>query len=195
MAQLANTQKGKPIMKLRIAFTSSVALALVVFAGLGLRASAGHRDVTLRASLTGLKEVPPIASPATATLRAAMDEGARTITFTLTYRNLTANPMAAHIHFGPSKVSGGVVAFFCGGGGKPACPAATSGTVTGTITAADVVALPAQGIAAGDFASLVRAIKTGNAYVNLHNQRFPAGEVRGQVVGSGRSDKDDEAND
>jgi hypothetical protein len=182
-------------MKLRITFTASVALALVVFAGLGLRASAGHRDVTLRASLTGLKEVPPIASPATATLRASMDEGARMLTFTLTFRNLTANLAAAHIHFGPSKVIGGVVAFFCGGGGKPACPAATSGTVTGTITAADVVALPAQGIAAGDFASLVRAIKTGNAYVNLHNQRFQAGEVRGQVVGSGRSDKDDEADD
>lgn len=182
-------------MKIRIILTSSVALALVVSVGLGLGASAARRDVTLRASLGGLKEVPPIASAATGRLRATLDEAAQTIKFTLNYRNLAANPTMAHIHFGPSKVSGGVIAFFCGGGDKLACPAATSGTVTGTITPADVVALAAQGIAPGDFASLVRAIKTGNAYANIHNRTFPAGEVRGQIsaLGSGRSDDDDDA--
>lgn len=184
-------------MKTRTVFTSSIALALVVSAGLGLRASAGHRDVTLRASLNGLDEVPPIDSPGSATLRASLDEAARTITFKLDYRNLTANPMAAHIHFGPSKVNGGVMVFFCGGGGKLACPPGTSGTITGTITTADVLAIPAQGLKAGDFASVVRAIKTGNAYANIHNERFPTGEVRGQIsaAGFGRSDPDDDADD
>jgi hypothetical protein len=154
----------------------------VVSAGLGLRASASHRDVTLRASLSGLNEVPPIASPATATLRASLDETAQTITYTLNYRNLAANPTAAHIHFGPSKVTGGIMVFFCGGGLKPACPAATSGTVTGTIAAEEVVGPAAQGIAAGDFASVVRAIRTGNSYANIHNSIFTSGEVRGEIV-------------
>lgn len=179
-------------MKSRILLISSLAAALVGSAGLGIRAYANHRDVALRASLRGLNEVPPTASLATATLRASLDEDAQTITFTLDYRNLTANPGAAHIHFGPSKVNGGVMVFFCGGGGKPACPAATSGTVTGTITAADVVGPVAQGIAAGDFASVVRAIRTGNAYANMHNDRFPSGELRGQVMASGFSHSDDD---
>ncbi len=182
-------------MKIGIMLMSSVGLALVISAGLGLGASAGDRDVTLRASLGGLKQVPPIASAATGTLRATLDEAAQTITFTLDFRNLAAKPTEEHIHFGPSKVNGGVIAFFCGGGGKPACPAATSGTVTGTITQRDVVAIAAQGVQAGDFASLVRAIKTGNAYVNIHNERFPTGEIRGQIStnGYGGSDDDDDA--
>jgi hypothetical protein len=179
-------------MKSHILLISSLTAAIIGSAGLGIRAYANHRDITLRASLRGLNEVPPTASLATATLRASLDEDAQTITFTLDYRNLTANPGAAHIHFGPSKVNGGVMVFFCGGGGKPACPAATSGTVTGTITAADVVGPVAQGIAAGDFASVARAIRTGNAYANMHNDRFPSGELRGQVIASGFSHSDDD---
>lgn len=177
-------------MRIRIILTSAVALALVVFAGLGLRASAGHREVALRATLAGLQELPPIASSATGTLRASLDEDTKMITFTLEFRNLAAKPMAAHVHFAPTKVEGGVMFFLCGGGGKPACPATTSGTVTGTIRAADV-GLPAQGIPVGDFARVVRAIRTGNAYVNIHNARFSEGEIRGQVAVGGGSEAAD----
>jgi hypothetical protein len=73
-----------------------------------------------------------------------------------------------------------VAAFLCGGGGKPACPPA-GGTITGTITAADVVAIPTQNLAAGDLASLMKAIRAGVAYVNVHTTNFPSGEIRGQI--------------
>ncbi|HEX3760667.1 MAG TPA: CHRD domain-containing protein [Kofleriaceae bacterium] len=172
-------------MKLRIALTSSLALALGVSAVIGHRAAAGGRDVTLRATLSGLSEVPPIKTAATGTLWATLDEARRQISFTLDYRNLTTPPTEAHIHFGPTKVNGGVIAYFCGGGGQPACPTATTGRITGTITAANVVALDAQGIKASDFAGVVYAIRTGNAYVNIHNATFPAGEPRGQIATSG----------
>ncbi|HET7504291.1 MAG TPA: CHRD domain-containing protein [Kofleriaceae bacterium] len=182
-------------MKNRIVLLSGIAVAIIASAGLGFRAYANHRDVTLRATLRGLNEVPPIATPATATLRATLDESAQTITFTLEFRDLTANPAAAHIHFGPPGVNGGVMVFFCGGGGKPACPASTAGTVTGTIAATDVVGPAAQGIAAGDFASVVRAIRTGNSYANMHNERFPSGELRGKVIASGFDDGDHDGDD
>ncbi|HEU4730354.1 MAG TPA: CHRD domain-containing protein [Kofleriaceae bacterium] len=182
-------------MKNRIALLSGVAVAIIASAGLGYRAYANHRDITLRATLRGLNEVPPIATPATATLRATLDESQQMITFTLDFRDLTVNPAAAHIHFGPPGVNGGVMVFFCGGGGKPACPASTSGTVTGTIVATDVVGPAAQGIAAGDFASVVRAIRTGNAYANMHNERFPTGELRGKVTAFGFGAGDDDAED
>lgn len=186
-------------MKRRIVMTSAVAVGFVVAAGFGIRAFADHRDrnVTLRAELRGLNEVPPTTSRATASLRASLDEDAQTIDFTLDFQNLTAPPAAAHIHFGPPRVNGGVMVFFCGGGGKPACPTTTSGTVTGTISAADVVGPAAQGITAGDFDDVVRAIRTGNSYANMHNVNFPAGEVRGRVFAFGFShhDGDDDHDD
>jgi hypothetical protein len=75
-------------------------------------------------------------------------------------------------------VNGGVAAFLCGGP-KPACPA--SGTATGTITAADVIGPGGQGIAAGQFAELVRMMRAGVTYVNVHTSMFGGGEIRGQV--------------
>jgi hypothetical protein len=187
-------------MKLRIALTAALALALAafaVFAVIAHRAAADGQDVMLRAKLSGLAQVPPIKTAATGTLRATLDEAKQQIAFTLEYRNLTASPTMAHIHFGPTKVNGGVVAFFCGGGGQPACPAATTGKITGNITAANVVALEAQGIKANDFAGLVYAIRTGNAYVNIHNAAYPDGEPRGQIAtsGAGRAEQPDGSDD
>ena len=38
-----------------------------------------------------------------------------------------------------------------------------------------------QGIAAGQFEELVRAIKAGVTYANVHSSLFPSGEIRGQI--------------
>jgi hypothetical protein len=158
---------------------------VLLFAGVVF---AERGDIGLRAQLRGLNEVPPTTSRASGELRAVLNKEQTSISFTLTYDGLSGPPAAAHVHFGPTKVNGGVMVFFCGGGGKPACPATTSGTVTGTITAADIVGPTAQGIApapAGQFADIVRALLTGNAYVNMHTAMFPGGEIRGQVFAIG----------
>jgi hypothetical protein len=80
-------------------------------------------------------------------------------------------------------VNGGVATFLCGGGGKPACP--PSGTVTGTISASDVIGPASQGIAAGELDALVRAMRHGVTYANVHTDKFPDGEIRGQIGGKG----------
>jgi hypothetical protein len=77
-------------------------------------------------------------------------------------------------------VNGGISAFLCGGGGKPACPT-TTGTVTGTIVAADVIGPTDKGIQVGEFAELLRAMRNGATYVNVHSQAWPSGEIRGNI--------------
>lgn len=177
--------------KIRIALTTSIALTLLASAGLELHAFAHDRNVRLHAALCGLHEVPPNITPATATLRATLDEAGQNIMFTLEYRNISSALLRADIHFAQENVRGGVIAFFCGGGGKPACPAATSATITGTITATDIVGPAAQGIAPGDFASAAHAIKAGKTYAEIHTNTFQEGEIRGQISASGHGSSAD----
>jgi CHRD domain-containing protein len=38
-----------------------------------------------------------------------------------------------------------------------------------------------QGLEPGAFDELVRAMRAGFTYANVHSNRFPAGEIRGQI--------------
>jgi CHRD domain len=132
------------------------------------------------AKLNGFQEVPPIFTNGEAKFEPTLNED-KTIDFRLTWENLTAAPTVAHIHFGPRGVNGSPFIFFCGGGGKPDCPANTSGSLEGTITAHDVIAVPTQGIKAGDIDAAIRILLRGAAYANMHTPNFPSGEIRGQI--------------
>jgi hypothetical protein len=140
------------------------------------------------AALAGYHEAPTsLSSPARGLFRAVVDEDAGTIEYRLSYEGFTApvTVTQAHIHFGERHLAGGISVFLCsnagnGPEGTPACPA-ESGIVTGTLTAESVIGPAAQGIAAGEFAELVRAIRNGAAYANVHSSQFPLGEIRGQL--------------
>ena len=55
-------------------------------------------------------------------------------------------------------------------------------TVEGTRTAADMFGgATAQGIAPGEFDELVRALRAGATYANVHTTGRPGGEIRGQL--------------
>ena len=161
-----------------------VTAAVLTFGGFSTATKANDDDLAISAHLRGLGEVPPNNSKGSAEFTGTISADGTTLSYTLKWSGLTTLPLFSHIHFGPTKVNGGVMVFLCGGGGKPACTQATSGTASGTIVAADIVGPAAQGIPAapaGDFADVVRAIRTGNAYANLHTTKFPGGEVRGSV--------------
>jgi CHRD domain-containing protein len=158
-------------------------LALLVTALIVAVAPAHHkRNSGLRAFLNGFSEVPANSTTGHGKFKAKRENGS--ITFELSYQDLEGTAQAAHIHFAQRDVNGGVAAFLCGGGGKPACP--PSGTVTGNIAASDVIGPAGQGIAAGELDELVRAIKHGVTYVNVHTDKFPDGEIRGQIGRGGK---------
>jgi hypothetical protein len=139
--------------------------------------SGGPKGPTLSANLSGYEEVPAVSTTGHGAFQATITESA--ISYELSYADLEGTAIAAHIHLGQKGVNGGVSAFLCGGGGKPACPAA--GTVTGTITAADIIGPAGQGIAAGEFAELLQAIDADVTYANVHSTKHPGGEIRGQI--------------
>ena len=137
-------------------------------------------DKTIHTTLHGYNEVPAVSTTGGGVFRAKINNDATDISYELTYEDLEGTATASHIHVGQTDVNGGVSAFLCGGGGKPPCPA-TGGTVTGVIVAADVIGPIAQGVAAGEFAELIEAILSGISYVNVHSNKHPGGEIRGQV--------------
>ena len=131
------------------------------------------------AGLGGDKEVPPINTAGSGVFRMEIVDS--NITFSLSFSDLSSDLSVAHLHFAPTKVGGGVMIFLCGGGGQPDCPVATSGTITGTITAANVTGPTTQGIDVGDLDSALEAVRTRLSYVNMHTTNFASGEIRGQV--------------
>ncbi len=132
-----------------------------------------------KAVLSGFEETPTLSSPATGTFTASLVGGSE-LDYKLTYSGFTTMVLFAHIHLGRAAIAGGVMAFLCSGGGKPACPQG-SGTVTGTIKASDIIGPSGQGVSAGQFDKFVTALEAGAAYVNVHSTTFQGGEIRGQI--------------
>lgn len=164
-------------------------IAAVIAASAALANGKGEGKNTFKAELNGYNEVvggPGAASTgsvstvAEGTFRAKLKDNPPRLEFTLTYSGIEGGTVTqAHPHFAQRHVGAGVFGFFCGVP-KPPCPT-PGGTVEGTWTAADVIGPADQGVAAGEFDELVRALRAGAVYVNVHSTAFPEGEIRGQV--------------
>jgi hypothetical protein len=173
-------------MKQGIVYGALAPVCLMAAAGPYSRPGDGEA-IKLKARLNGFQEVPSKLTHAAGRFTAVIDPSGTTIEFTLTFGDLSTPTLFAHIHFAQRHVNGGVILFLCNNtpdGPQPrACPS-PGGTVTGTITAEDVIG-PAgdadQGITPGNLEDALRAILHGATYVNVHSERFPGGEVRGQI--------------
>jgi len=173
--------------RVRLMLAVGVAGALAV----GTVAVAVAKDgKKLDAKLSSYQEVPALSTPGHGTFRASIDEKASEIRYELTFGDLESNATQSHIHFENRTNTGPVIVFLCsnlgnGPAGTQACPAA-GGTISGTIRPADVLGGPggsAVGINNGEFAELVRAIRAGATYVNVHSTTRPTGEIRAQLGG------------
>jgi CHRD domain len=168
-----------PLISLKKVIFVVFAVAALILAGLAI-ADPGARF--FRAILDGYHETPlSISTNATGSFQASLNPTGDQLTYELQFSGLEGgNTLFAHVHIGQPGTSGGVMFFLCGGGSKPApCPNG-AGTVTGTVTAADIG--PAgQGVAAGEFQEAIAAMRDGAAYANVHTVMFAPGEIRGQI--------------
>ena len=161
-----------------------------------LTASAASADSgkpnKLKTKLSGFLEVPvSISTAGHGEFRATINESETVISYELEYADLEGGTVLfAHVHIGQRATAGGVMFFLCGGGGKPACP--SSGKVTGTVVAADIIGPAGQGISAGQLAEAIRAMRAGAAYANVHTATYPTGEIRGQIRNGGGEHNDND---
>jgi hypothetical protein len=159
-------------------------LVTVLFASFSPSAWADNDD-TFKAKLEGYQEVPAVSSPGSGKFKAMLTADGN-LQYELTYQDLQGTPFMSHIHFGNRNTNGDVMLWLCGNApatppaGTPACPV-PSGTVTGTLTSAQVISSTRQLIAAGELAEVINALKSGAGYVNVHSNLAPGGEIRGQV--------------
>lgn len=148
------------------------------------------------AELKGINEVGTgigaVSTVASGSFRATVSEDGTTISYRLRYSNLEGDITQSHIHVGQFHTAGGISVWLCKTDALPGptpdltplCPGARSGEVEGTLTEANVIGPVGQGLdplEAGRFAELVRLIRSGVTYANVHSVKFPGGEVRGQI--------------
>jgi hypothetical protein len=158
----------------------------------GVAVGVAHAE-KIQATLTGYEEVPSVSTVASGEFRAMISRNDDAIDYELTYSGLQGVVQQAHIHVAQLSVNGSIVIWLCGTVTNPG-PVGTqtctpgSGTFTGTITAANVVAgaTATQQLAAGELAEVIAAIRAGAAYANVHTDLSPGGEIRGQIRASRR---------
>ena len=135
-----------------------------------------------KASLDSYHETSlSLSTSGTGSFQARLNHDGDQLTYELQYSGLEGgNVLFAHVHLGQIGTTGGVMFFLCGGGGRPACPNPPA-TVTGTVTASDVIGPSGQGVAPGEFQEAIDAMRDGAAYANVHTTVYPSGEIRGQI--------------
>jgi hypothetical protein len=142
------------------------------------------RGDRVQANLQSENEVPAVSSVARGKFSAETDDD--NVEWEMTFEGLQAPITQSHIHFAQENVNGGIMVWLCGTTALPG-PAGTqvcpqSGTISGTITSAEVVGPGgAQQLGAGEFAEFVAALKKELAYANIHTSTSGGGEIRGQI--------------
>jgi hypothetical protein len=161
--------------------------AVIALLGVASYAIAGGGSKNFKGKeMNGYAENPDISTVATGSFKARLSEDGTKLAYELSYSGLEGTVQQAHIHFAKRGVNGGISIWLCGTAGFvpptagiPTC--VQSGTVTGEVDKDDVIGPAGQGIAAGEFAEILAAMRAGRAYANVHSSKFPSGEIRAQI--------------
>ncbi len=162
-----------------------IVIAVAAFGLLtGVAGADGKR--AFKADPDSYQEVPALSTTGTGSFALRLNAGEDEASYELSYQGLEGGGVLfAHIHLGERHTNGGVIVFLCSNVAvpvaTPSCPPDDGTVVSGTLMAGDVIGPAGQGIAAGEFAEFVEALRVGATYVNVHTAGFAAGEIRGQV--------------
>jgi len=148
-----------------------VLIVVIVAAAAGAAGTAGAAASWFGATLDGGREVGTAGDPSGAGV-AFVGFGADSVSYFIWVRT-SVMPQAAHIHMGAAGQNGGIV-----------LDLAPSFSATGT------GAFVAEGTMAADSGTIQSILGSPMGYyVNVHSPDFPAGAVRGQLLGDGAAAK------
>src|SRR5262249_34945187 len=166
-------------------------LALVT--ALALSAPPSHAvPVQLRTTLSGANENPVVNSPGTGEALVTLDAAANTLAISLVFSGLTTPTVAAHIHCCAPLGTNAPVATTL-----PAFPGFVLGGTSGSFSGILDLTSPTSyrnGLNTGGFIDLnggtvaaaeavfIAGLLAGNTYLTTPPQRFPSGEIRGQLL-------------
>jgi hypothetical protein len=136
-------------------------LALLGLIGLPA-APVGAKTSTFVAILNGGQEVPPVTTTNFGVAFLTFDTRTKMLCYAINYNDVEGDETVTHVHgpAAPQQPANPIVDIFQSGRQKNGC-----------------VVFPAQ---------FVRSLKKGLTYVNIHSTRFPTGELRGQILPTGR---------
>jgi len=117
---------------------------------------------TFIALLNGAQETPPTTSTALGLALLTFDESTKMLCFSLSFTPLETSEVAAHVH-GPGAPGQSADILFALPAGNPknGCEQITSGKQK-------------------------KDLKKGLLYMNIHSAQHPGGEIRGQIVPTGK---------
>jgi hypothetical protein len=172
-------------MRLR-PFPFLITSATVLIGGLSMAPPAHAISGLFEAILNGSNEVPPNASSGTGTAFVTLDDIAETMRVQVSFSGLIGTTTAAHIHAATAAPGTGTAGVATP---TPTFPGFPLGVSSGSYDQTFDMTLPSSynvafvtnngGNPASAEAALFAAIADGRAYLNIHTNAFPGGEIRG----------------
>lgn len=149
-------------------------------------ASAQAQITTYTAVMSGANEVPVVPTTGTGFFTATYDASTFTLSLTETFSGLVSATTISHIHCCTAPGSNVGVST-----PLPSFPGFPAGVLAGTYSNSFDLSLPgsfnpafvtAQGGLLNARNALLAGMASGNAYINIHTQGFPGGEIRGIIT-------------
>jgi hypothetical protein len=167
------TQKNTLAIIAVLAAVLSVSTFSIVLNSAKVQAQQGQ---TFSASLSGKDEVPPTESNSTGTAKFQVDENSSQISYWVNVTGIKKINQA-HIHNGTEGQNGDIVVTLTKSKSAKGNDSPPNIGFSGNITKDDL-----QGpLKDKELSDLVSLMSDGNAYVNVHTDKYPDGAIRGQI--------------
>ena len=153
---------------MRMAMFRRLVVPAVFLAGVALTTGsvmAASGTETFKADLSGMNQVPAVDTKGTGSATFRYNPTTHELTWTVTYKDLSSDVTAAHIHSGAAGANGKVVIPLTAKGAT-----SNPSPIKGKATITDEQAMD---------------LSSGNMYVNVHTTDHKGGEIRGQIMPSG----------
>jgi len=149
-------------------------LSVLLFIGLLVLSAFAAGESRFKAELSGSEVVPPVKTVAKGEATFQLSKDGNELTYKLTVTDIE-NVTAVHIHDGKYGKNGPPIVSLYAGPKK-------EGKFSGTLSEGKITAKDLMGQLKGKlFSHFVQMIEDGHAYVNVHTNKYPDGEIRGQI--------------